>query len=260
MASKNSDPDPAGSVISDARRQTLGNADVRDRQAKKPTGWLRWIGFGVLAVVGLIAFLLIIGLLARGKIHDATIILRRASTDPGFAASGGISGKFVEAGYEAPVPPLGAKANFYWSSRPTGADVEITTFDTAAHAMAAFDLFADDNRRSLLMPPAEGEVSTTVYENFSKGRIDRKAEKIYRCAQREHAYACGSIPAGVPAIVVIRLPLEADWHGPSSGDVEKDPMAAMERAFAKTNTVAAETGQVEQTLGRIGLGEPRSKP
>lgn len=223
-----------------------------DTDKKKRPRWLRWIGYVGLTVLGLFLFFFFIGLFVGKAGDDATAILHKAATDQAFATSAGITGTLHEAGSEARVPPPGLKANFYWS-RPSRSDAEIVTFDTAEHAKAAFEFFTSNSPSSLLVSDAEG---TTVYSEFSKGRVDSPVEKVFRCAQREHTYACGSIPAGVPAIVTVRLLMDADWNAPSSGTSDEDVMAAMQRKFAKTDVAAKEMAEVDNALQRLGIGTP----
>ena len=229
-----------------------------DTDKKKRPRWMRWIGYVGLTVLGLFLFFFFIGLFVGRAGDEATAILRKAAKDQAFAASAGITGTLHEAGSEATVPPPGLKANFYWSSRPSGVDAEITTFDTVDHAKAAFEFFKSNSPSSLLVPDAEG---TTVYGEFSKGRVDSPVEKVFRCAQRAHTYACGSMPAGIPAIVTVRMVMEADWNAPSGGASDEDmlaALAAMQRKFAKTDVAAKEMGDVDRALQRLGIGTPEA--
>jgi hypothetical protein len=236
---------------------------------KPPRKWLRYLVYAVLIVFGLFVALVILGMLVgKRKSDDITAVLRRVDTDPAarndpaFAGAAGITGKFHEIGPEAPRPPLGLKGNFYWSLRPGGADAEITTFDTTEHAAAAFELFKGSDPSSLLVAPentSASEVTTTAYQEFSRGNIHSLVTKVFRCAQREHTYSCGSIVAAAPAIVTIRLALEADWHRSPSDDANEDPFAGLERLSAKTDRMAKEVHDVEETLQRLGVGSPKTK-
>jgi hypothetical protein len=218
--------------------------------------WLRIIIYATLTLVGLFVFFFIIGLIVgKPRDSDVTSVLRKVATDPSAAARAEISGKFVEAGSRSRTPLDGHKATFYWSLRPSGFDAEITTFDTETHAAAAFAQIKDGDPGSLLFP-AQDE-GTTVSNDFTTGRVDSPVTKEFHCAQREHFYACASIAAGVPAIVSLREPFEADWHRrPANDAASEDPeaaMAAMEATSKKTDKVADEMLVIDKTLHGLGL-------
>jgi|GEM_PF-5718093 len=233
------------------------HAKMLDTYRKKRPRLLRWIVYAALSIVGLLVFVFLLGLVVgKPKSDDVTTLVREASTDPSIAERAGITGNFREAGSAAPLPPPGLMGSFYWSSRPSGADAEIVTFDTMAHATAAFDLFRSNSSASLLVSETEG---TTVYQEFSIGRVDSPVKKVFRCAQREETYACGSIPAGVPAIVTIRQTRKADWLQPKPETDNDDPMAGFRRLSAKTDSMADEMQLVDDTLQRLGIGEQKAK-
>lgn len=217
---------------------------------KRPL-WLRLIIYAGLAIVGLILLLLIIGILVgKSGSKDVTAALRKAAGDPALAAKAGFTGTIEETTPAAAGSSPGFQANFHWLPGNNGVQVDIATFDTQANATAAFQRFKDDGTNSLLVEPEEG---TTVTDSFSKGRVDSKVEKEFHCAQREHQYSCGSIPAGLPAIVIMRLPMEADWQQGSPAATEDDPMAGLERTFAKTDAQAKAMRLVDERLQMLGL-------
>ncbi|MBK7283961.1 MAG: hypothetical protein IPI83_05855 [Sphingomonadales bacterium] len=127
--------------------------------------------------------------------------------------------------------------------------MDIATVDTQANATAAFQRFKDDGTSHCWSNPKRPAVT----DSFSKGRVDSKVEKEFHCAQREHQYSCGSIPAGLPAIVIMRLPMEADWQQGSPAATEDDPMAGLERTFAKTDAQAKAIQLVDERLQMLGL-------
>ncbi|MBK9588999.1 MAG: hypothetical protein IPO50_10750 [Sphingomonadales bacterium] len=128
--------------------------------------------------------------------------------------------------------------------------MDIATFDTQANATAAFPTVQGRRYKFIAGRTEEG---TTVTDSFSKGRVDSKVEKEFHCAQRAHQYSCGSIPSGLPAIVIMRLPIEADWQQGSPAATEDDPMAGLERTFAKTDAQAKAMRLVDERLQMLGL-------
>lgn len=236
-----------------------------DSKQRRPL-WLRIIIYAVLAVVGIFVFLMILGsIVGKPKDTDVTSVLRRVTTGLAFGTQAGMIGKFGEAASLARDPPAGLKATFSWTSRPSGIDAEITTFDTDAHAAAAFEQFQSGGPSSLLFPELRDEAVTTEYQGFTQTREDSPITKKFECGQREHEYACGSVVGGVPAIVVLREPLEADWHKPGvdtfnaadpgsdDPEVAMKGMEAMAAKFDKSDKLSKELHEIDKTLRRLGL-------
>lgn len=224
---------------------------VQSQERQKRPIWLRLIMYSGLAIVGLFVLLLIIGIpMGKSDAQDVTSALRKAAGDPALAAKAGFTGTIEETTPAAAAASPGFQANFHWLPGTDGVQVDIATFDTVANAATAFQRFKDDATNSLLIEPEEG---TTVTDSFSKGRVDSKVEKEFHCAQREHQYSCGSIPAGLPAIVIMRLPMEADWLQNAPVVTEGDPMAGLERTFAKTDAQAKAMRLVDERLQMLGL-------
>ena len=268
MATDNSDSPPASPVLANAAPlpSKVEPVTVASSPKKRRPLWLRIIIYVVLAVVAIFVFLFFLGLIVgKPKDTDVTSVLRRAATDLAFGAQAGMTGKFGESGSLARVPPAGLKATFSWSSRPSGIDAEITTFDTIAHASAAFEQLENGGASSLLFPESPDQVVTTEYQGFTQGREDSPITKKVECGQREHEYACGSVVGGVPAIVVVREPLEADWHkpgvdtfnaaDPGSDDLEvaMKGMEAMAAKLDKSDKLSKEMREIDKTLQRLGL-------
>ena len=204
-----------------------------------------------LAIVGLFVLLMVIGFLAgKSGTNDVTSVLRKAAGDPVLATKAGFTGTIAETKPAAAPSSPGFQTNFRWLPGNDGVQVDFATFDTVANATTAFKLFKADGRRSMLVEPQEG---TTVYDSFSKGRVDNKIEKEFHCAQREHQYSCGSIPSGLPVIVIVRLPIEADWKRGAPVGANNNSMAGIERTFAKTDAQAKLMRLVDERLQRLGL-------
>ncbi len=213
--------------------------------------WLRLIIYSGLAIVGLFVLFLIIGiLLSKSGPHDVTSALRKAAGDPALAAKAGLTGTIQVTTPAAAASSPGFQTSFRWLPGTDGVQVDIATFDTVANAAAAFQRFKDDSPNSLLVEPEEG---TTVTGSFSRGRVDSKVEKQFHCAQRAHQYSCGSILADLPAIVIMRLPIEADWQRGDSVVIEGNLMADLERAFAKNEAQAKAMQLVNERLLMLGL-------
>lgn len=218
---------------------------------KKRPIWLRFIIYSCLTIVGLFVLLMIIGILAgKSGTKDVTSALRKAAGDPTLATKAGFTGTIAETTPAAAPSSPGFQTNFHWLPGTNGIQIDIATFDTVANATTAFKLFKDDGGHSLLVGPKDG---TTVYDSFSKGRVDSKIAKEFHCAQRKHQYSCGSIPAGLPAIVIMRLPMEANWHQSAPASTDDNPMAGLERTFAKTDAQAKAMRLVDERLQRLGL-------
>ena len=207
---------------------------------------LRNIGLGI---VGVLALLLIIGVKPGGG--DPAKILRRAIADPAFAAKRGVTGRLVEGTAPVSTPPPGLNGHFTWMRKPD-VEVRIDTFDTVAHAQAAFETFKGGGGESLLVPDTD---DTTVYEKISKGRVDSKVLKPYRCAERRHTYACGTPFVGAPAIIIVSLPIDADWRPRPEARNLEEAMARMDKAFSKSDPATNEAVEVTAILKRLGVGK-----
>lgn len=238
--------------IASDNSQPAAKPTMLDNDHKKRPRWLRWVGMLALVVVGVFAFFVLIGVLVGKPKADVTDILRRASNDSAFATRAGLAGKVGETALGDSASSTGLKAVFDWPSQTRGAEFEIATFETAEQAQAAFDLFRANSSGSLLVPDTEG---TIVYGEFSKGRVDSPVTKVFRCAERRHDYACGSVHAGAPAIVIVRLAVDAEWQQTEGSD--EDPMVVMQRKFAKSDAAAEEIGRVDTALLKLGIGSPR---
>lgn len=268
MATDNPDSPPASPVLANAAPLPPMVESVTDASSPKKRRplWQRIIIYAVLAVVAIVVFLFILGLIVgKPKDTDITSVLRRTTTDLTFGTQAGMTGKFGEAASLVRDPPAGLKATFSWTSRPSGIDAEITTFDTEAHATAAFEQLRDGGSSSLLFPELPDEAVTTEYQGFTQTREDSAITKKFECGQREHEYACGSIVVGVPAIVVLREPMEADWHKPGvdtfnaadpgsdDPEVAMKGMEAMAAKFDKSDKLSKEMREIDKTLQRLGI-------
>jgi hypothetical protein len=216
---------------------------------KRPRWWWRWIRNTILAILVLFIGIILLGVIVgKQKDTDVTSVMRDAASDQKVASEAGITGNIVEGLPAVLTAPPGFKANFQWIQPASGAQVNVATFDTDANAAAAFELFKGSSPGSLIAGPEEG---TTIFGGFSRGLVGTEVKKQFNCAQREHLYSCGSIPIGIPAIVTIRLPMEANWDKPAPED--EDPLAGLERTFGKTNKMADEMMVVDKSLQRLGL-------
>lgn len=241
MASE--DPDapsvpPAASAASAPPRPAAAPTAKRPRLG-------RWFAVIILLPVAAFVLLVVIGMFApKPKPTDATSILRGLASDPMLATKAGIEGNLAET--SAPGAPPGIQAEFLWTARPGALDADIATFDTIEHATAGFETFKEPG--SLLVPADDGDTrySGTLTDANSP------AERRFYCAENAKGFACGSISAGLPVIVILRQPLETEVqkYDPS------DPMSAfrqMDQSKARTDRMSRDMLEVDAVLQRLGI-------
>lgn len=212
--------------------------------AKRPR-WGRVLAIILAVPVVIFVYFFIVGP-PKPPPTDATSVLRALAKDPTLASKAGIEGNFVET---SPIPgPMGLQGEFLWS-QPGKPDAEIYTFEGPMSTTGIFEKLKEP--QSLLVP--DGELDA-LYSSFYTD-ANSPAEKRYDCAESSKEFACGSIAAGLPVIVILRRPLEAKVERYDSSD----PMSAfrkMDQEKARTNAISDRMVAIDAVLQRLGITMP----
>jgi len=212
--------------------------------AKRPR-WARMLAIILAVPVVIFVYFFIVGP-PKPKPTDATSVLRALAKDPTFASKAGIEGNFVET---SPIPgPMGLQGEFLWS-RAGEPDAEIYTFEGPMSTTGIFEKLKEPG--SLLVPGSDSDARYTSFYSDANS----PAEKRYDCAETTKGFACGSISAGLPVIVILRRPLESEpqRYNPS------DPMSAfrkMDQYKARTNAIGNRMVEIDAVLQRLGITMP----
>jgi len=212
--------------------------------AKRPR-WGRILAIILAVPVAIFVYFFIVGP-PKPPPTDATSVLRALAKDPTLASKAGIEGNFIET---SPIPgPMGLEGEFLWSQSGKP-DAEIYTFEGPMSTTGIFEKLKEPG--SLLVPGSDSDARySSIYSDANS-----PAEKRYDCAETTKGFACGSITAGLPVIVILRQPLEAKVERYDSSD----PMSAfrkIDQDNARTNAISDRMVAIDRVLQQLGITMP----